>query len=87
MKLTVSFGQPKLGVKLGVAAVVATTGTPIAREYVNAETYTGSYTVTPSAETQTISTEGYRMGHDIVVNPIPSNYGLITWDGHTINVS
>ena len=49
--------------------------------------YTGSYTVTPSSETQTLHMEGMRASHDVTVNPIPSNYGLITWNGSTITVS
>lgn len=49
--------------------------------------YTGEYTVTPSAETQTLSTEGLMMTSNVTVNPIPSNYGLITWNGSTLTVS
>lgn len=49
--------------------------------------YTGEYTVTPSAETQTLETNGLRMTDNITINPIPSNYGLITWNGSTITVS
>jgi len=49
--------------------------------------YTGSYEVTPSAEIQTLPTSGKLLTLDVVVNPIPSNYGLITWDGSTITVS
>lgn len=49
--------------------------------------YTGEYEVTPSDEMQTLPTTDKMLGHDIVVNPIPSNYGKITWDGHTLTVS
>ena len=49
--------------------------------------YTGEYTITPSAETQTLSTEGLMMTSNVTVNPIPSNYGLITWNGSTLTVS
>ena len=49
--------------------------------------YEGDYTVTPSASTQTLSTAGMKMTGDVTINPIPSNYGLITWDGTTITVS
>lgn len=51
------------------------------------EPYTGDYTVTPSAETQTLSTEGLMMTSNVTVNPIPSNYGLITYNGSVITVS
>ena len=49
--------------------------------------YEGEYEFHPSAAAQTISTEGFLMTHDIVIDPIPSNYGLITWNGSTLMVS
>ena len=49
--------------------------------------YDGAVSVTPSAETQTLRTENKSLMSDIIINPIPNNYGLITWDGSTITVS
>lgn len=49
--------------------------------------YTGSYTVTPSRETQVLQTNGLKATSNITIEPIPSNYGLITWDGSTLTVS
>lgn len=49
--------------------------------------YEGETTFTPSEEQQIFSTRGLTMPADIVVNPIPSNYGLITWNGSTLTVS
>lgn len=49
--------------------------------------YAGSYEVTPSGVTQTLLTEGLRMKHNVTINPVPSNYGRITWNGSTITVS
>lgn len=49
--------------------------------------YEGPYEVTPGAEAQTLETDALYMRGDIVINPIPSNYGLITWNGSTITVS
>ena len=60
---------------------------PIVKEYVGAEPYEGSYTVTPSEETQTLYTNAKRMLSDVVIAPIPSNYGKITRYGSTITVS
>lgn len=54
---------------------------------VETEPYTGDYTVTPSSVAQEVPVEGFRMLHNLVVNPVPSNYGLITWNGSTITVS
>lgn len=51
------------------------------------ETYTGPYTVTPSDETQTLETADKIMSHNVTINPIPSNYGLITWNGSVLTVS
>ena len=49
--------------------------------------YTGAYSATPSASAQTFPTTGLRMTADFTVAPIPSNYGLVTWDGSVITVS
>lgn len=50
-------------------------------------TYEGAYTITPSGETQTLPTYGRLLTNNIVVNPIPNNYGLITDNGSSITVS
>jgi len=49
--------------------------------------YAGEYEFTPSSTPQTISTRDMVVHGDIVIDPIPNNYGLITWDGTTITVS
>lgn len=49
--------------------------------------YQGPFEVTPSGQTQTLGTRGFHMPHNVVVNPIPSNYGLITWNGSILTVS
>ena len=49
--------------------------------------YDGSYTFTPGAEAQVISTEDLVMDNDITIEAIPSNYGLITWNGSYLTVS
>lgn len=49
--------------------------------------YEGEYEFTPSAETQTLPSTDTITHMDIVINPIPSNYGLITWNGATLTVS
>lgn len=52
-----------------------------------AEEYHGAYTFTPSSQVQTIETEGLVLTDNITINPIPTNYGRITWDGATLTVS
>lgn len=54
---------------------------------VEGEPYTGSYTITPSNQTQTLQTVNLLMTSNVTINPIPSNYGLITWNGSTLTVS
>lgn len=49
--------------------------------------YTGATEVTPSATAQTLETRGLMMADNITINPVPSNYGLISWDGTTLTVS
>ena len=49
--------------------------------------YTGAIEVTPSAERQTLPTINRTVTDNIIINPIPSNYGLITWNGATLTVS
>ena len=49
--------------------------------------YQGEYTITPSAETQVLATRGKNLAEDLVINPIPNNYGLIEWNGSTLTVS
>ncbi len=49
--------------------------------------YAGEYEFTPSAQVQVIPIQGKLAKEDIVINSIPSNYGLITWDGSVLTVS
>lgn len=49
--------------------------------------YTGAYEVTPTQGTQVLDTRNLMMTSNVTVNPIPSNYGLITWNGSTLTVS
>lgn len=49
--------------------------------------YDGPTTVTPSEAVQTLATADSAVHDDITINPIPSNYGLITYSGSIITVS
>lgn len=59
----------------------------VAIQLVNGDTYEGDYTVTPTQATQVLPTEGLVMTQNLTVDPIPQNYGLITWDGSVLTVS
>ena len=50
-------------------------------------TYTGVTEVTPTTTEQVLDTSNKVVTRNIVIDPIPSNYGLITWNGSTLTVS
>lgn len=64
---------------------------PVGFEYtitvVGAENFEGEYEYTPSQETQIIPIAEKRAVENITINPIPNNYGLITWNGSVLTVS
>lgn len=70
-----------------ISVVDGIAGTVLKETVYDPPAYTGETTVTPSAETQTLETSGLTLTRDITINPIPSNYGLITWDGNILTVS
>lgn len=49
--------------------------------------YEGETEITPESQTQVLQTSNKTLTRNIVINPIPSNYGLITWNGSTLTVS
>lgn len=51
------------------------------------EIYDGAYEWTPTQSTQTIEIADKKALNNITINPIPSNYGLVTWDGTSLTVS
>lgn len=51
------------------------------------EPFDGAYEYTPTRETQVVLIDGKKATDNITINPIPSNYGLITWDGSVLTVS
>lgn len=76
-----------MSVKISPPSMGISTGKEVVKEFVERDPYTGDYEVTPTSEEQLLHTNGLRMTGDIIVNPIPSNYGLITWDGSNLTVS
>ena len=49
--------------------------------------YQGQTEFVPTQGYQTVHTAGYLVDTDIVIDPIPSNYGKITWNGAVLTVS
>ena len=50
------------------------------------ESYTGDLVVKPSEETQVLQTEHLTMPGNVIVEPIPSNYGRIAYNGTALLV-
>ena len=51
------------------------------------EEYEGAYEFTPSGSQQTVEIAHKKATANIIINPVPSNYGLITWNGAWLTVS
>ena len=89
MRVSLALGPAAVEVPLSVddgGAAIRSEVLPPCR-YRDRDPYEGSYEVTPSATAQVLATGGHTMTADIVIDPIPSNYGLITWNGSTLTVS
>lgn len=51
---------------------------------VGAAPYDGPYSVTPKTEPQILETKDKRMTENVVIEPIPKEYGLVTYDNRRI---
>ena len=81
MTLNPSFIPASVDIIVETVSAETSTGNPVTRDYVERDPYTGSYEITPSAELQVLATNNLRMTGNITINPIPSDYGHITWHG------
>ena len=81
----------KISTPVTIRGVISTpqriVGKVTAPEIITPPEYQGDYEVTPSSEIQILLTDEKYLTDNIIVNAIPSNYGLITWDGSIITVS
>lgn len=77
-KVKVSINQTNMGIGIN---------NQIAREVVSLDPYEGEYIVTPTNEEQILLTKNLRMLENVVINKIPENYGLITWNGSFLMIS
>ena len=53
---------------------------------ISGDPYEGEYTIIPSRFRQTLQTCGKSMLENIVIEPIPNNYGLITYNGFELTI-
>lgn len=75
--LKMVLSQPEIKMKIEPAKVV----------YQGGKAYEGNYEITPSEELQTLPTANRQLARDIVVAPIPKNYGRITYNGGGIIIT
>ena len=68
----------------GVQSLTATLSLPQA---VAVDEYSGPYEFTPGDTPQVVEIANKKAADNITINPIPQNYGLITWNGATLTVS
>lgn len=76
-------------VPMNVAAdgVTLEMGIEAAYSKIEGEPYEGAYTVTPGRTAQVLQTSNKVMTGNVTVNPIPQNYGLVTWNGSVMTIS
>lgn len=67
----------------GIASAQVDARTPVVNV---GKRYEGDYTATPTTEPQVFETEGLLMSRKFTVAPIPSNYGLIVYNGSSISI-
>ena len=85
--MQVSVSQVNLPVSIAASEVGIPIGVATSYQMVEGETYDGPYEFTPTQETQTAQTADKVLLENIIIHPIPQNYGLITWNGSIITVS
>lgn len=51
------------------------------------DAYAGEYHITPSDEVQVIPMQFMMASQNVTIDAIPSNYGLISWNGSVLTVS
>ena len=87
MKIPMTVSSTKVRAPVTVQSTKQNIAVTLGADCVMARPYSGTVEVTPSAEAQILPTKGYMLESNVVINPIPSNYGLITWDGTRLTVS
>ena len=87
MVVPISVSSSQSEISLGVSEPTTVEMTVSGLVYVDYPHYEGETTVTPTQETQVLQTIGTLVTDNITINPIPNNYGLISWNGSVLTVS
>ena len=85
--MQVSVSDVLLPVAVAVSDIEIPIGVATSYQIIEGEMYDGPYEFTPTQETQTAQTADKVLLENIIIHPIPQNYGLITWNGAVITVS
>lgn len=85
MKVTIHPQKVKISINPNNMSI--NVGSSIAREVLDTYPYEGDYIINPNTEQQILLTKNLRMIDNLVINPIPNNYGLITWNGSFLMIS
>lgn len=85
--ITVEVGTHSRNIEVSVTGNNRSIGVEIDRGIPDFPIYRGAHTFTATDTEQTIPLANMSLLQDIVINPIPDNYGLITYDGTTLTVS
>ena len=85
--MTVSSNNETFKVSVSSSSVTIPVGFDCKIVYTDLPNYDGEYEFVPSSDRQVISTHDHSLLQDIVIDPIPDNYGRISWNGSVITVS
>ena len=85
--MQVAVAQVGIPVDVAITQVGLSVGIGASYQMRQGEIYGGSYVFTPTQETQTVPTADKLLLENITINPIPNNYGLITYNGAYITIT
>lgn len=69
------------------AGISVKTRTEIIEIIPSGEAYEGPYSITPGKEAQVLNIKGLTAKENIIIEPVPDNYGLISWNGSTLTIT
>ena len=76
--IKVSFNRERMDIPVQFDGLQTVTKT------VEHDAYAGLVEVTPTREEQTLPTNGKLLASDIIIKPIPKEYGLVTYDNRKV---
>lgn len=85
--MTIATSQVSIPVSVGVSQINLPVALSAQYAIVAVDVYDGDYEITPSDTVQVLATQDKKCTENIVINPIPSNYGLVTWNGAYLTIS